>query len=349
VRNEVTDSAIYQIFYELHRIIDEPVTDKELASAKAYITGSFARSMESPQTIASFALNVKRYNLPEDYYANYLKRLDAVTLDDVQAMAKKYIRPDNAHIIVVGKGTEVAHTLTQFGEVTYYDIYGNSYVPAKAEVPAGLTAAKVLDNYISAIGGEDHVRAIKDIKMVMKTEMQGRELEIMSMSKVPNMSKTAVTMGGMAVMTSVFNGTDATIQQMGQPVPVDENQKKDMAFEAAIVSEIAIKDMGLTAELNGIESIDGVNTYAVEITKPSGSKMTYFYDTETGLKLRTSATLQGPQGEVVQDTDLSDYKEVNGVMFPFSISLPMGPMKMKATAESIEVNTGIEDSEFAVE
>ena len=349
VRNEVTDSAIYQIFYELHRIIDEPVANKELASAKAYITGSFARSMESPQTIASFALNVKRYNLPEDYYANYLKRLDAVTLDDVQAMAKKYIRPDNAHIIVVGKGSEVAHTLTQFGEVTYYDIYGNSYVPAKAEVPAGLTAAKVLDNYISAIGGEDHVRAIKDIKMVMKTEMQGRELEIMSMSKVPNMSKTAVTMDGMAVMTSVFDGTNASVQQMGQAAPVDENQKKDMAFEAAIVSEIAIKDMGLTAELNGIESIDGVNTYAVEITKPSGSKMTYFYDTETGLKLRTSATLQGPQGEVVQDTDLSDYKEVNGVMFPFSISLPMGPMKMKATAESIEVNTGIEDSEFAVE
>lgn len=349
VRNEVTDSAIYQIFYELNRIIDEKASDKELASAKAYITGSFARSMESPQTIANFALNVERYNLPEDYYTNYLKRLDEVTLEDIQAMAKKYIRPDNAYVVVVGKGSEIANKLTQFGEVTYYDIYGNSYVPEKAEIPAGLTATKVMDNYLSAIGGEDKVRALKDIKMVMKSEMQGRELEITIMSKAPNMSLTNVTMDGMAVMTQIFNGTDASIRQMGQPAPVDENQKKDMAFEAAIVSEIAIKDMELNAELKGIESIDGINTYAVEITKPSGGKAIYYYDIETGLKLRTSAIIQSPQGEIVQDTDLADYKEVEGVKFPFSLTLPMGPMKMNAVAESIEVNTGIQDSEFAIE
>ncbi len=349
VRNEVTDSAIYQIFYELNRIIDEKASDKELASAKAYITGSFARSMESPQTIANFALNTERYNLPEDYYVNYLKRLDAVTLDDIQAMAKKYIKPDNAYVVVVGKGSEIANKLTQFGEVTYYDIYGTEYVPEKAALPAGLTANKVMDNYLRAIGGEEKIRSLKDIKMVMKTEMQGRELIINVMSKAPNMSKTEMSMDGMAIMTSVFDGTDASVKQMGQAMPVDENQKKDMAFEAAIVSEIAIKDMGLTAELKGIESIEGTNVYVVEITKPSGGKTSYYYDSVSGLKLRTSKTIQSPQGEMVQDTDLSDYKEVGGVKFPYSSSQPMGQMKMNVTAESIEVNTGIEDSEFAVQ
>lgn len=349
VRNEVTDSAIYQIFYELNRIIEEKASDKELASAKAYITGSFARSMESPQTIANFALNVERYNLPEDYYANYLKCLDAVTLDDIQAMAKKYIKPDNAYVVVVGKGSEIANKLTLFGEVTYYDTYGTEYVPEKAALPAGLTANKVMDNYLDAIGGEEKIRSLKDIKMVMKTEMQGRELKISVMSKAPNMSKTEVSMDGMAIMTSVFDGANASILQMGQPAPVDDNQKIDMAFEAAIVSEIAIKDMGLSAELKGIESLEGTNVYVVEITKPSGGKTSYYYDTVSGLKLRTSAILKSPQGEMVQDTDLSDYKEVGGVKFPYSISMPMGPMKMIATAESIEVNTGIEDSEFAVQ
>jgi zinc protease len=139
------------------------------------------------------------------------------------------------------------------------------------------------------------------------------------------------------------------MMQMGQAAPVDENMKKDMAFDAAIISEIAIKDMGLNVELKGIESIEGTNTYAIEIVKPSGNKTTYYYDTETGLKLRTSATIQSPQGEMVQDTDFSDYKEVGGVKFPYSISMPMGPMKMSATTESIEVNTGIEDSEFSVQ
>ncbi len=349
VRNEVTDSAIYQLLYEMRRIIDEKVTENELASAKAYVTGSFARSLESPQTIASFALNTSRYNLPADYYTNYLKNVDAVTLEDIQAMAKKYIRPENAHIVVVGKGSEIVDKLDQFGEVTYYDIYGNEYVPEKTSLPAGLTSEKVIDNFLTAIGGEQKARELKDLTMVMKTEMQGRELEISIISKAPNMSKTSVTMGGMAVMTSVFDGTKANILQMGQPVPVDEEQLKDMAFESAIVSEIAIKDMGLETELAGIESIEGTNAYAVVITKPSGGKTTYYYDTKTGLKLRTSATMQGPQGEMVQDTDLSDYKEVGGIKFPYSIAFPMGPMKMSATAERLEVNTGIEESEFAVE
>ena len=312
VRNEVTDSAIYQIFYELNRIIDEKATEKELASAKAYITGSFARSMESPQTIASFALNVERYNLPEDYYTNYLKRLDAVTLNDIQEMAKKYIKPDNAHVVVVGKASEIANKLTQFGEVTYYDIYGNSYVPKKAEIPAGLTALNVMDNYLSAIGGEDKVRALKDIKMVLKAEMQGRELVITTKIKEPNMLKMEMSMGGMTAMSLVFNGTDASIQQMGQAVPVDDNQKKDLSLESAIVTEIAIKDLGLATELLGIESIEGTNTYAVEITKPSGSKVTYFYDIGTGLKIRESETVPSPQGEMTQDTDWADYKKSRG-------------------------------------
>lgn len=349
VRNEVTDSAVYQLMFELKRIINEKVTEEELASAKAYIAGGFARSLERPQTIANFALNVKRYNLPEDYYSNYLVRLDAVTIDDIQATANKYIKPKNAHIIVVGKGSEVADKLTQFGELTYYDIYGNSYVPEVSELPEGLTANKVLEDFITAIGGEEKIRAIKDMKQVMKTEMQGRELEITAVNKAPNKYRQDVSMGGMAVMSSIFNGEKAKLQQMGQEVPVDENMLKDMPYSAAIVSELAIKDMGLNVELVGVENIEGTKAYAVEVTKPSGSKTTYYYDVDTGLKVRESEVVPGPQGEMVQETDMSDYKEVEGVKFPSSYTLPMGPMKMNATIELMEANTGVEDSEFAIQ
>jgi zinc protease len=349
VRNEVTDSAVYQIMYELGRITQEPVTDEELASAKAYITGSFARSLEQPQTIANFALNIERYNLPKDYYATYLQRLDAVTKDDIQAMAKKYIKPGNAHIVVVGKASEIAENLKQFGEVTYYDIYGDSYVPEEASIPAGLTAAKVIDTYLDAIGGEDKARTLKDMRMVMKADMQGREIQISQVQKAPNMSKTEVTMGGMSVMAQVFDGSEASMKQMGQALPVDDNMKKDMAYKSAIIAELAVKDMDLAVELVGIESVEGKNAYAVEVTKPSGNKETFFYDISSGLKLRTSESMQTPQGEMVQDSDILDYAEVEGVMLPSKFSLPMGPMKMVATAETIEANTGVENSEFAVE
>ena len=59
--------------------------------------------------------------------------------------------------------------------------------------------------------------------------------------------------------------------------------------------------------------------------------------------------MQGPKGEMVQEKDMADYKDVEGVKFPSSHKLPMGPMKMSATVETIEVNSGVEDCAFAVQ
>ena len=349
VRNDVTDSAVHELLYEMQRIVDEEVTEKELASAKAYITGSFARSLESPQTIANFALNIQRYNLPADYYSDYLKRLNDVTLQDIQAAAKKYIRPENAHIVVVGKGAEIASKLQRFGDLTYYDIYGNEYTPAAASVPEGLTPNAVFSKYIDAIGGEQKLREIQDKKVTMKAEFQGRELEMLAINKSPNMSKQVVTMGGMEMMRSVFNGTEAKAVQMGNPAPIDDNQMKDMSFEAAIISELAIVDMGLETKIAGAENVNGATAYGVEITKPSGSKVTFYYDAETGLKIKTSETVAGPQGEMVQESELADYKEVSGVKIPHTVTIPMGPMNMVAEIINLQFNSGVEDSEFTIQ
>src|SRR5690606_23705038 len=61
VRTEVTDSAAYQFFYELNRMAEKTITEEELDAAKAYLTGSFGRSLESPATIASFALRSEEH------------------------------------------------------------------------------------------------------------------------------------------------------------------------------------------------------------------------------------------------------------------------------------------------
>ncbi len=349
VRNEVTDSAIYEFIHELNNIVNSKVTEDELKMAKAQIMGSFARSMESPQTIANFALDIQRYDLPSDYYTNYLKNVDAISVDDIQKTAAKYIKPDNAYVVVVGKGAEVADKLGAFGEVKYYDIYGNSYVPVKSEIPAGVTAATVLDKFLEAIGGKDKAKTLSDLKMAITTEVQGMSLEIEVLSKAPNKSRTVVTMGGQTVMKSVFDGTNASMMQMGQNAPVSEEQKLDMAFDAAIISELLISDLGLDTQITGIEDIGGKKAYAVEIVKPSGSKTTFYYDIGSGLKVRSSTVAEGPQGAMVQNTDLSDYRDVDGVKFPFVMILPMGQMNMTGNVQKIEVNTGISDNEFVVE
>src|SRR6056297_2483218 len=94
VGTEVTDSAITEFFYEMNRIRDEVVEKEHLDMVQNVMTGSFSRQLENPRTYARFALNTKRYDLPDDHYANYLKRVNSVSTEDVQQMARDYILPD---------------------------------------------------------------------------------------------------------------------------------------------------------------------------------------------------------------------------------------------------------------
>jgi predicted Zn-dependent peptidase len=350
VRNEVTDSSIFEFMSELKRIVNEPVTDVELAAAKAFISGQFGRSLENPQTIASFAINTAKYKLPKDYYANYLKNVDATTTADVQAMAKKYIKPDNATIVVVGKGADIADKLKPFGEVKYFDMYGEPYTPAKASaLPAGLTAEKVMGNYIEAIGGAKKVQELKTLKVTMKGSIQGQELQMTNVMKAPFASVVDVTMGGMSVQKAVSDGKDFAMTAMGQKAPLDDKDKEAQIFGGAVVKEAVYQTMGATATLRGIESVDGKEAYVVDFVLPKGTKVSEYYDRESGLKVQSVQMVKSPQGEAPAATRFSDYKDVKGYKFPHTFSQAMGPMTLKFEVLAIEVNPTVDDAVFKVQ
>jgi Predicted Zn-dependent peptidases len=115
--------------YEFNRIRNEAASDSEVTALKNYMSGGFARSLENAGTVASFALNVARYNLPKDYYRTYLTKLNAVTPANVQAMANKYVPVNNLVITIVGNAKEIAAGLSKYGEVKFFDINGNEVAP----------------------------------------------------------------------------------------------------------------------------------------------------------------------------------------------------------------------------
>jgi predicted Zn-dependent peptidase len=350
VRNDVTDSSVFEFMSELKRMANEPVTEKELIAAKAEISGAFGRSLESPQTIASFALNTVKYKLPKDYYANYLKSVDAVTLADVQATSKKFIRPDNAHIIVVGKAADVADKLSKFGEIKYFDIYGVGYVPSKASaLPADLTAEKVIAKYIDAIGGVKKVQELKSVKMTMKATVQGMELTMNSSKKAPGKSLTEVSMQGTVMQKEVSDGKDYAVIANGQKPPVDAATKEKNLFEAQLVPETMIAAMKVKSILKAVEAVDGKDAYVVEYVLPAGEKITNYFDVETGLKVQTMEMAKTPQGEIAVPTKFQEYKEVSGVKFPHVMLISQGPMNFKFQVSSLEVNTALDDAIFKIQ
>jgi zinc protease len=347
VRNEVTDSAVYEFMYELDKIVKEGVTQDELDAAKASIAGSFARSLESPQTVASFAINTAIYNLPADYYNNYLKSLESVTVADVKAMAQKYIKPNNAHILVVGKGSDVAKGLKQFGEVKYFDRQGEEYDPKdNAKVPEGVTAETVIADYIKAIGGEEKLKSIENMSLTYEASIQGQTIRIVS-KKNNKASLRDTQVMGMSMSKQIYDGTNIKASARGQEMPIPEDAKKDLPVDAKIFPELYYNELGVETTLKGMGEADGKSAYKVEVVMPSGSSSIEYFDTETGLKLKSETTQETPQGAMTVSTGIGSYKEVEGVKIPAELNINQG-MPFKAELKEAKVNTDLPADTFEI-
>ncbi len=347
VRNEVTDSSVVQILHEMTQMINGEITDEELDLAKNSIAGSFSRSLEQPQTVAEFALNTAIDGLPADYYATYIQKLQAITKEDIVAVAKKYIKPENAHINIVGKASDIAEKLAAFGEVKYFDTYGNEVDPSLAKLPDGLTAEKVLKKYIKAIGGEEKLAEVKNMKMTMEASIMGQTMNIEITKAAPNKSLTQVKMGGNVVQTEVFDGEKGKRSGMGGEQIIEGEDAQDLVVDAALFVESRFLDGEAVFTLSSVENIDGKDAYGIEVKMPSGKTSTRYYDAESGLLVRVSQSIETPQGAMVMSTDYGDYKEFGGVMLPGAIKQPMNAqMKMDVKLLSAEINGDVSEDLF---
>jgi zinc protease len=101
-RNESADEAIEEIMGEIERIREEPVSDRELEDAKSFLTGVFPVRIETSRRIADFLVAVEYYGLGMDYIDKYPEYINSVTKEDVLRVARKYIRPEDLTIVIVG-------------------------------------------------------------------------------------------------------------------------------------------------------------------------------------------------------------------------------------------------------
>ena len=349
-RNSVTDSAITQIFSEMKKMRTDTVSAEDLQSTKNYMTGGFARSLESPQTIASFAINIAKYNLPLDYYKNYLKRLSAVTVSDVHEIAKKYIKPNNAYVLVVGNGDEVADKLKKFslsGKIDYYDVYGDKYDPSAKMLPEGLTVDSVLNKYVNAIGGKENILKVQDKTTQLSGTVQGMNLTLTISQKAPNKLYQVFDAGVFKVST-IFNGEKGVMDQMGKTQELTGDALEALKLQATMHAYLDYAKYNVKPELSGMEKVDGKDTYRVKVNLPDGKVWTQYYDVDSGYLVKQITEVSTQQGSFNQTIDFSDYKEVDGVKYPFKIVQSMGPQTIELNVDSIKVNTGLDDSLFEI-
>ncbi len=350
-RTEVTDSAITEFLYEMKRMRNGEITDDEIEAIKKYKIGQFARALEDPLTVARFAINIERYDLPKDYYKNYLKNIEAVTKDDIKKAAKKYINPDKAYVIVVGNGNEIKDKIKRFslnGKIIYLDVYGNEIDPAAKNLKEEITAEQIVEKYLEAVGGKEKLQSVKDLYVEMKGKIMNFDITLTIAQKEPNKFYSNMDAGVMQQITK-FDGKKGVSTAMGQTKEMDEKEIEAMKARAEIFPLANYEKNGLKLELAGVENVNGKNAYKIKITFPNGDKKTYYFDKETGLKIKETELKETPQGQMTFATELGEYKDFGGIKYPTKISQSVGGQLIELEVKSVKINSGLSDDLFKVE
>ncbi len=127
VRTPVTGDSLKEFFYELNRVRNEKASEKELKDAKSYLTGVFPLRAETQEGLTNLLVSQQLYDLPADYLQTYRDKVNAVTLEDVERVAKKYISPDKIAIVIVGDADEIIKQSKQYApKIEVFDAEGKT-------------------------------------------------------------------------------------------------------------------------------------------------------------------------------------------------------------------------------
>jgi zinc protease len=348
VRNEKTDSSVQELLREINTIRNEQVGETELSRMKNYLSGGFARSLENPATIANFALNIARNNLPADYYQKYLTNLAAVDAAKVQNAAKLFLNTNQMHIVIVGNSKQITKGLEKYGPLKYFDIEGNEVAaPTEVKADASLTPAALMEKAIAAIGSKEALSSIKDVQLKGTANLMGQSLDMQQTIVMPGNSVTTMSMGGMAIMKQAVVDGKYSVAQQGQEAPITDDLKEGLDESATLVPEQLFLTKGYGLKIVGAEKVDGKDAIDVEVTTPSKKVSHRFYDAKTFLLVKTSKSEEIPgRGTATQQQFFTGYKTVNGVQISTEQLIDMGQMKINIKYADIKVNQGLKSSDL---
>jgi len=172
--------------------------------------------------------------------------------------------------------------------------------------------------------------------------MQGMNIEIGISRKAPNKICVETKMGDQVLTKQVFDGVKGKVKSPMGDQELTGNELESMRIEATLNPELNLDKLGITTELTGAGDVNGKKVWKVKMTMPSGTSSTDAYDQDTGLKVQSVTQ----QGQMTVTTTYSDYREVEGVLYPFKSVQSLGSQVVEIETKSIEINTGIDDSVF---
>ena len=215
------------------------------------------------------------------------------------------------------------------------------------------TVDEIIAKNIQARGGMDKLKSVKSIRTTATMTMgPGMEAPGTMVQKRPEMARLEFTVQGLTAVQA-YDGSKAwqIMPFMGKkdPEPMSADDTKEMEENADLDGPLVdYKAKGHKIELLGKEKVEGTDVYKLKVTLKNGDVQTEFIDADSFLviKKETTRTVRGTEHTI--ESSIGDYKEVDGVIFPFAVenSMKGSDQKEKITVSKIELNVPADDSMF---
>ena len=226
-------------------------------------------------------------------------------------------------------------------------------------ITAAQTADDVVEKYLAAIGGRAALEKLTSrsttgtITLSLPNGPVSGSIEILNQR--PNKTRTLTKLdlsslgAGQVTREQRFDGTTGyVLDSMQGNREITGNQLENLKNGMFPAPLLTYKERGATVELGGKEKVDGRDAYVLLLKPKTGSVVRQFIDAETFLPARIMLKFDTPEtGEVEQTTDLSDYREVDGIKIPFTIKVSTGGQGFTITVTKVEHNVKIDEALFS--
>ena len=372
-RSETTGETLRLLVEEMWRLQRQRVSDRELSDAQAYLTGSFPLTVETPSAIAMQVLHAVFYGLDLKELETFRERVNAVTVDDIQRVARTYLHPDRLSIVLVGDAAKFRPQLAgagfdQFEVISVNDLDLNSIDLRKKATTGGRLqpvsyrsgpvptsqqndVRGLIDRAVQGKGGIDKLKSVTTVQALSDTtlEAQGRTVTIPTTIRVayPGRFRIDSEMPTGPLVQVFDSGTYWIRDARGANVAPDAaaDTMRGNVQRDSIALLVALNDGRVKARRAPDVQIDGQTMPALTVDVKPGGPVTLVLDAKSGRILRAMYPAPGVAGDV--EEAFSDYRDVNGLQVAFAVTVTHPQLgTMKRVIRKFEYNTPLDPALF---
>ncbi len=360
-KSQSTVEAIDAVKAEVGNLQSKPFTPEELSLAKDTILNRYIFTMDSPSKILNQQLLLEFYHYPADFWQKYPTAIEKVSAADVERVARKYVRPNDLAILVVGNDKEFDKPLSTVGNVTKIDVtIPEPGAAAKKPEAAAATAAPAAPAATTAegsalaskvrdfVGSKSVVDSIHSTRLVrsatVKTPQGDMEMEIEETLRYPD-TQRQVMKTPMGEITVVVGPNAAFMAGPMGTRDLPASQRDAMKAENKLDLLTVLKNIESPAyafAVGGDEKVGDVSAKVLTVTT-EGTTVKWFVDPASGKLLRTVRS--GRMGE--QSLDYTSWKKSGDLNLPAAFTMTTnGEKSGSGELKSIEINPTLDAKLF---